>query len=69
MPKNNRVEKRDGIIKKHKVSATLRVGTRKAGTSALKMTTEALKTLLIGDSHKSDHANARTVLRMRGIAV
>lgn len=69
MPKNNKVTKRDGIIRKSKVPAKLRIGTRKAGKSAIGMTTDALKAILTSDNHKRDHCHARTVLIMRGETV
>lgn len=69
MPKNNSVTKKDGVVKKLKVPAKLRIGTRKAGKSAIRMTTAALKSVLENSANTRDHVHAKVVLNMRGIVV
>jgi len=69
MPKNNRVVKLAGVIKKFKVPATLRIGTRSSGTSAHRMTTDALKAVIADSGKNRYHQKARIVLALRDVAV
>ncbi len=69
MPKNSKVVKVQGVIKKFKVPATLRIGTRSSGVSAHRMSTDALKAVVADDGKKRYHRNAQTVLTLRGMAV
>ena len=67
MPKNNKTVKHDGIVHKQKVSATLRIGNRKTGTSAHAMTNNALLAVLTNKSQSKFYKDAATVLTQRGI--
>jgi len=67
MPKGRKVIKNGNTIHRFNVRRKFRIGSRKTGTSALQMTTEALKTVLGRVDQKRYHAKARTVLAMRGI--
>jgi len=69
MPKNNKTTKHDGRLFKQRVPATLRIGTRKGGTSAHRMTNEALLAVLTSKSQSKGHSNARTVLTLRGVSI
>ena len=69
MPKNNKVTKVDNVLKKQKVAAKLRIGTRKTGRSAHTMTTDALLAVLTNKDQSKGHQAARTVLRHRGVTV
>jgi len=69
MPKNNKTSKHDGKLFKQKVQATLSIGTRKGGTSAHTMSTEALLDVLKNKSHSKSHTNARKVLTLRGVSI
>ncbi len=68
MPKNRKIIKKNGIIYKFKVPATLRIGTRKNGISAHRMSTDALKEVMETANKKRWRNNARSVLALRGIA-
>jgi len=69
VPKNNKVTKVGGGIRKQKVAAKLRVGTRKSGRSGHTMTNEALLAVLANTSQTKWHPAARTVLLQRGATV
>ena len=69
MPKNNKTTKHDGRLFKQRVPATLRIGTRKGGTSAHRMSNEALRDVLVNKAQSKGHANARTVLALRGASI
>lgn len=69
MPKNNKTTKHDGRLFKQRVPATLRIGTRKSGTSAHRMTTEALLAVLGNKSQAKGRPNARKVLSLRGVTI
>jgi len=66
MPKQRKVLKTGNTVNKFNVPSKLRIGTRKSGTSAFLMTTEALKDVLTKKDHGRYHNKARTVLAMRG---
>lgn len=68
MPKNRKIVKIANSIHRLKMPATLRIGTRKGGTSAHRMSTEDLKSVLESDK-KRWHQNARTVLALRGVTL
>ena len=68
MPKNNKTVKHDGRLFKQKVPATLRIGTRKGGTSAHRMSNDALLAVLTNKSQNKYHKDAGTVLALRGVA-
>ncbi len=69
MPKNRNVVKKDGLIRKYNVASKLRIGTRKSGTAAHLMSTEALQAVLNSNDKKRYHTKARTVLAARGVTV
>lgn len=69
MPKNRKVIKNGNTVTVLSVPSKLRIGTRKSGTSALLMTTEALKDVLTKKDNSRYHNKARTVLAMRGVTV
>jgi len=69
MPKNNRLVKLDGLIKKFKVASKLRVGTRRSGKSANLMSNDKLLDVVTSSNHKKDIKNAKTVLTNRGVTV
>jgi len=69
MPKNRKITKDGNRTIVLKVPNKLRIGTRKSGTSALHMTTEALKDVLTKKDNSRYHNKARTVLAMRGVIV
>jgi len=68
MPKNNKVTKVDGHIKKQRVPSKLRIGTRKGGKSGIAMSNADLQSVLENNDKRKWHHNARTVLNMRGVA-
>lgn len=68
MPKNNKVTKVDGHVKKQKVPAKLRIGTRKSGKSGVAMSNTDLQAVLESKDKRKWHHTARTVLNMRGVA-
>ncbi len=65
MPKANKVEKRDGRTFKVKVCTKLRIGTRKAGKSALLMTKDELLKVLEDKGKKRYHAKAKAALKRK----
>ena len=67
MPKNSKTNKHDGRLFKQRVSATLRIGSRKSGVSAHAMTTEALLTVLTNKDQTRYRKDAATVLTLRGV--
>ena len=69
MPKGRKVIKTANSVKKVNVKRKLRIGTRKSGTAANMMSTEALKEVLNTDSKSKWHKNARTVLSQRGVKI
>jgi hypothetical protein len=69
MPKNNKTIKHDGRLFKQKVSATHRIGTRKGGTSAHKMSNSALLEVLNNNDQSKFHPDASAVLKLRGVSV
>lgn len=69
MPKNRKIVKIANAIHKLRVPATLRIGTRKSGTSAHRMSTDALKAVLETAGQKRWHQNALSVLALRGVTV
>lgn len=69
MPKSRRVVKNANAIHKYNVLRKFRVGTRKDGTSALRMTTDVLKAILEKADMRKYHQNVKTVLAMRGLTI
>lgn len=69
MPKNRKIVKQGGHAQNFNVQRKFRIGTRKSGTCAFGMTTDALKAVLENFDQKRYHAKARAVLVMRGVAV
>lgn len=67
MPKARKVVKNGNAIHKFNVKRKMRIGTRKAGTSAYRMSTEALKAVLEKFDMRRWHDNARAVLASRGV--
>ena len=67
MPKNNKVTKVDGHIKKQRVPSKLRIGTRKGGKSGIAMSNVELQSVLESNYKRKWHQTARTVLKMRGV--
>ena len=68
MPKNNKVTKVDGHIKKQRVPSKLRIGTRKGGKSGIAMSNADLQSVLEHNDKRKWQHHARTVLNMRGVA-
>ena len=67
MPKSKKTTKVDGRTIQHKNPMKLRIGTRKAGKSAITMTTAELQAVLENKDKRKWHNNARTVLQTRGV--
>jgi len=69
MPKNSKSVKTDGIIRKFRVPHKLRIGFRETGVSALHMSTDALKAVLVDPNKTRWYPNARAALKLRGATV
>ena len=69
MPKNRKTVKLDGVIKHLNVPSKLRIGTRKAGTSASLMSNSTLQDVLTDKGKKRYWNNAQSVLISRGFTV
>jgi len=67
MPKSTKVTKKDGAVRRQKVSMKLRIGTRKGGKSAVAMSNEELRATLESKDKRKWHNRARTVLAARGV--
>lgn len=68
MPKSKKVTKIDGRTIRHKNPMKLRIGTRKAGKSALAMSNDELKAVLESKDKRKWHHRAQVVLAQRGAA-
>lgn len=67
MPKSKKTTKVDGRTVHHKTPMKFRIGTRKAGKSAITMTTAELQAVLENKDKRKWHSKARTVLQSRGV--
>ncbi len=68
MPKHRKTTKHDGQVFKFNTPKKFRIGTRKNGVAAHTMSTPALQEVLASKDKAKFHHNARTVLKLRGIA-
>ena len=68
MPKARKRTKKGQVVKVANVSRKFRIGNRKSGVAAERMSTTDLIAVLADDNKRKFHKNAATVLRTRPIS-